>query len=93
MNDYRNLISELYGLKRALIAIKDLSLLESADEYQAVRQAVDQCQTSVDRFLQKVIKYQPLSVGTTALRDAVKKITWALCCQEDLLKSRRSLEM
>ena len=93
VDDYRNLMSELYGLERALIAIKDLSLLESADEYQAVRQAVGQCQTCVDRFLQKVIKYQPLSAGTTALRDAVKKITWALCRHEDLLKFRRSLEM
>ena len=91
--DYRDLMSELYGLERALIAIKDLSLLESADEYQAVRQAVGQCQICVDRFLQKVIKYQPLSAGKTALRDAVKKVTWALCRQEDLLKFRRSLEM
>ena len=91
--DYRNLMSELYGLERALIAVKDLSLLENADEYQAVRQAVGQCQICVDRFLQKVIKYQPLSAGTTTLRDAVKKVTWALCRQEDLLKFRRSLEM
>ena len=91
--DYRNLMSELYGLERALLAIKDLSLLESADEDQAVRQAIGQCQVCVDRFLQKVIKYQPLSAGTTTLRDAVKKVSWALCRQEDLLKFRRSLEM
>ena len=91
--DYRNLMSELYGLERALIAIKDPSLLESAEENHAVRQAVGQCQVCVDNFPQKVIKYQPLSAGMTTLKDAVKKVSWALCRQEDVLTFRRSLEM
>ena len=91
--DYRSLMSELYGLERALIAIKELSLSEGADGYQAVRQAVGQCQICVDHFLQKVTKYQPLSAGNTTLKDAVKKVKWALCRREDLLKFRQSLEI
>ena len=91
--DYRGLMSELYGLERALIAIKELSLPEDADGYQAVRQGVGQCQICVDQFLQKVTKYQPLSAGTTTLKDAVKKVKWVLCRREDLLKFRQSLEI
>ena len=91
--DYRGLMSELYGLERALTAIKELSLPEDADGYHAVRQAVGQCQVCVDHFLQKIIKYQPLSAGTTTLKDAVKKMKWALCRREDLLKFRQSLEI
>jgi len=38
-----------------------------------------------------IAKYQSLLAGTSLLRDAVKRVTWTLCRQEDVSKLRKSL--
>lgn len=38
-----------------------------------------------------IAKYQSLLAGTSLLSDAVKRVTWTLCRQEDVSKLRKSL--
>ncbi len=87
-------MSELCGLECALLIVKQPSLVEGTEEYQAVRQAVGKCQMiCIDHFIQRSSNYESLSAKTNTLKDTVKKVTWALCCQEDQLRFSQSLEM
>ena len=95
--DFRNLMTELYSLENALIAIKNLNLnaTTAVHEFNAARQAVGSSQRCIEGFVRKVSKYQSLSAGKTSfpLQDAVKKISWALCRESDVRHLRESLGM
>lgn len=58
--EYRSLIQQLFSLETALLKVKRL---EADDEQRAeviaLRQAACQCQNTIDRFWQKIRKYQP----------------------------------
>lgn len=88
---YQDLMHQLYTLERALIVVKALD--PSQAELDAVQQAVGTFQQCITIFLKKVEKYQPLSAGTTSLRDQVKKVKWALCHEEDVKSLKESLAM
>ena len=87
-SEYRELIKELYSLERALVEVKHLNLNESQlHQKAALCQAANQCQETIDDFLQTIQKYQPaLSNGTLkfSLKGSLRKIQWALCKKDDV---------
>jgi hypothetical protein len=94
-SEYGALISQLYTLKSALLRVKRLELDDSQHaEKIALRQAASQCQVTIDAFWEKRKKYQP-SLGSrgsgSRVKDGWRKIRWAVCHKEDLLKFKTDL--
>ena len=79
-SDYQELIQEIYILERILIAIKELRLDDSPSfpEHGALKQAIDECRSCIDKFLKPLEKYQSLSSGPSTLKDQWRKAKWAL---------------
>ena len=90
-SEYRALISELYCLERAMVAIKELEMQEYSPEFAATQQAVRGCQDCIDKFVLKTASYQSLTAGRSSIRDHVRKITWSQCKQSDLHKFKEDL--
>ncbi|KAI8634146.1 hypothetical protein F5Y19DRAFT_412130 [Xylariaceae sp. FL1651] len=88
--EYRELIAELYGLERALLAVKQLEpLQEQHVEYLALRHVAAQCQQTIDAFCTTIEKYhRPFQRerSGSSLGTAVVKIQWRLCKKDDLLR-------
>lgn len=63
--DYQELMKEIYGLERVLITIKELGLDDSPlhPEHGVLRQAIDECQSCIDKFLKPLETYRSLSSG------------------------------
>ena len=91
--EYRGLISELYCLERALVAIKEIEVRENSSEFDATQQAVRGCRECIDRFILKIASYQSLTAGKSSIRDQVRKITWSQCRKEDLHKFKEDLSV
>lgn len=91
--EYRGLITELYYLQRALIAIKEIEVQQNSREYDATQLAVRGCQECIDGFLLKIASYQSLAAGKSSIKDHVKKITWSQCRKEDLRKFKEDLSI
>lgn len=91
--EYQGLITELYCLQRALIAIKEIEVQESSREYDATQLAVRGCQECIDGFLLQTASYQSLTAGKSTIKDQIKKITWAKCRKEDLRKFKEDLSI
>ena len=91
--EYQGLIAELYCLERALVAIKEIEVLENSREYDATQQAVRGCRECIDRFILKTASYQSLTAGKASIKDQVRKITWTLCRKEDLHKFKEDLSV
>ncbi|MCJ1434207.1 hypothetical protein MMC27_003574 [Xylographa pallens] len=100
--EFRELMTELYSLEIALIAVKNSNLPEPSREYSAAKQAVGDCQACITKFLTKVAKYQQLSTGHltmreqilaghSPLREQILKIKWARCHKEDVSTLRAKL--
>ena len=89
--EYRGLITQLYCLERALVAIKELEIQCDTREYDATQQAVQSCRECIDRFIVKIASYQRLTAGKSSAKDLVRKITWAQCRQEDLRRFKADL--
>lgn len=92
---YRELLSELYALEMALLRVKriDFGPLQHVDEL-ALRQAVAQCQRTIDSFWKKVQKYQPrLQNGgaNSKVKDGWARIKWAVCRKEDMQNFRTEI--
>jgi hypothetical protein len=92
---FRELISELYALERALLEVKRLDLDDAlkADEC-ALRVAAAQCQSTIDNFWKKVKRLQPhmQQAGTGSLiKDSWAKVVWALCKKEDVKDFRAAI--
>lgn len=82
---YRKLISELLNLEDALTEVSKLQLSQAQESQGlALQRVATQCQTSIETFLRKNIKFKE-SLGTqthTALptwRVNLHKMQWALC--------------
>lgn len=91
--EYRGLITELYCLERALVAIKEIEVRENSSEFDATQQAVRSCRECIDRFILKIASYQTLTAGRPSIRDQVRKITWSRCRKEDLHKFKEDLSV
>ena len=95
-SEYRNLITELYSLERALIEVRHLTLDESQHAQSvALKQAAAQCQDTIDAFLQKIQKFQPpLRTGGSGSkwRDRLRKIEWVLYKKEDIQNFRAQVK-
>ena len=91
--EYRGLITELYCLERALVAIKEIEVRENSSEFDATQQAVRGCRECIDRFILKIASYQSLTAGKSSIRDQVRKITWSQCRKEDLHKFKEDLSV
>jgi hypothetical protein len=93
--EYQALISQLYTLETALLRVKRLELDDGQQaEVIALRQAASLCQKTIDAFWEKIKKYQPsLRCGGSGSRvkDAWKKVKWAVCKQDDLVKFKADL--
>lgn len=93
--EYQALISQLYTLETALLRVKRLELDDSQHaEVVALRQAASQCQRTIDAFWEKIRKYQPsLREGGSGSRvkDAWRKVKWAVCKKDDLVKFKADL--
>ena len=98
-SEYRALISQLYSLESALLEVKRLELDEEQHaQVIALRQAAAQCQRAIDAFWQKIKKYQPSlrAEGSgdklgNKMKDAWRKVEWAMCEKEDLAKFKADL--
>lgn len=86
--EYHTLISELFTLERALLEVKALRYEDcEATQLDALKCAATQCQSTIDRFLAKIKKYQPslnAQGSTSKVKDGFRKIQWALCEKSDL---------
>ena len=93
--EYRDLITELYSLERALLEVKHLDLDESQHSQGiALRQAAIQCQQAIDAFLHQIRKFQPAlraEGSKSSWRDNLRKVEWALYKKEDVQKFRAQL--
>ena len=89
--EFRELMTELYSLETALLAVENCELEESSREYEAAKQAVGDCQQCISKFLEEFYKYQHLSAGSLLKRDQLLKIKWALLHKDDVDKLRTKL--
>jgi Mg2+ and Co2+ transporter CorA len=91
----RELLRELYSLETALIRVKRLDFDDELQaELIALRQAVGQCQNTIEEFWKKIWKYQPhLQCGgsTSRVKDGWMRIRWALCKKDDVVKFKADL--
>ncbi|KAI0465965.1 hypothetical protein F4859DRAFT_499353 [Xylaria cf. heliscus] len=89
--EYRELIAELYGLERALLAVKQLGPELERDqqvEYLALNHVATLCQQTIDAFYKKIERYhRPFRNGHqgSSIQEILMKIQWSLCRKDDLL--------
>lgn len=91
---YQELITELYVLENALMLVKRLELDATSSTKPIVERAVLNCQKTITRFLEKNRKFAPrLRKGgsSSAWRDALRKVQWALYREEDVRKLRAEI--
>ncbi|KAH9904482.1 hypothetical protein F4778DRAFT_780457 [Xylariomycetidae sp. FL2044] len=90
--EYRELMTELYELERALLAVKQLEgdHYEQHVEHMALRHVAAQCQQIIDAFCSRIDKYRgPFRREQgrgSRLGAALLKIEWDLCRKEDVLR-------
>ncbi|KAH9209390.1 hypothetical protein DL95DRAFT_526918 [Leptodontidium sp. 2 PMI_412] len=97
--EYQQLSRELWSLDRALLEVELLSrTCDSTIELNALshttRRVVDQCKESMELFLRKVRTYNcSLREGGSGdrIRDAGKKIKWALTQKEEVARFRTEI--
>jgi hypothetical protein len=92
---YRELLDELFALETALLHVKRLDLDDGQRTQKiALRQAAAQCQRTIDKFWEKIQKYQPhLQNGGTGsrIKDSWVKIKWAVCKKDDMERFKADL--
>jgi len=101
---YQGLMSELFALERALLEVKKLGLgdnqatqperLEIEALHGVLRLIVTQCQDTINKLLEKIKKYEGhLSANGSGskLKDALRKVQWALLTDKDLEESRAEI--
>jgi hypothetical protein len=93
--EYQALVSQLETLETVLLRVQKL---EPDDSYHvelvALRQAAAQCQKTINRFWGNILKYQPsfdIHGSGNRLRDGWKKVQWALCKKEELIRFKIDL--
>ncbi|KAH0557146.1 hypothetical protein GP486_005062 [Trichoglossum hirsutum] len=100
--DYQELVAELRGLERGLMAIKELNIDEGHHpQFLAVTQAVAGCHQCINNFLVKVTKFQSLGKSTTPKNSTwkfrrfstdLRKVQWALS-KDDVTKFREEVQL
>lgn len=92
---YRQLISELLNLDEALGRAKDLhSNLAQAAQTIALQQIAEQCQLSIETFLNKNSKFKEslgLQPSASFWKSNLHKIQWALCKDAAIDKLRKEI--
>jgi len=93
--EYRGLTKDLENLMTTLCQVQHLEFDESLlSERDALYKAASYVQGIIEQFLDKNQKFHdPLSIGGSGsrVRDAWKKVQWALCKKEDVAKFREQL--
>ena len=91
---YQALTAELQSLQSGLEAIGDLQLDWTAQkQHTAIAEAVLRCQRCIEAFVKRIAKYQPwLQPGLRGWNVNVRKMQWAMCKKEDVLKFKTDLE-
>ena len=93
--EYRELMGELYSLETALLEVKRLDI-DATQHAQlvALQQAASQCQRTIDDFWQKLRKFHShlrAEGSTSRTKDGWRKVQWALCKKEDLVRIKAQL--
>lgn len=91
---YQALAAELQSLQSGLEAIDGLQLEWTAQkQHTAIAEAVLRCQRCIEAFVKRIAKYQPwLQPGLRGWNANVRKMQWAMCKKEDVLKFKTDLE-
>jgi len=93
--EYQALVLQLETLETVLVRVQKLELNDSYHvEVVALRQAAAQCQKTINRFWEKIQKYQPsldVDGGGNKLKDGWSKVQWALCKKEELTRFKMDL--
>jgi hypothetical protein len=91
-------LTQLYESSGAVRVI-DIDRVHDAQQREALRQAVQHCQTCIDRFVERIAKYkviQPstqLNVWNDNFKKAARKIQWALCEEADISKFQGDIQL
>jgi hypothetical protein len=90
--EYVEVITELRGLVTALIFVEaQYNETAQISQRSALRQAVEECHSTIDDFLRSIEKYHG-HLGRTGTdnkwRDAVRKVQWHLCKASELISFR-----
>lgn len=90
--EYLEVIAELRGLETVLILVKtQYNTTAQISQRTALRQAVEDCHTCIDDFLQSIQKYHGhlTTLGSNKKwKDVVRKIQWHLCKADELSSFR-----
>ena len=92
--DYASLIKEIVSLQDGLEAVEEIQSECDLSEKQNIvlQRAVYACQASIDGFLSSISQYQPhLNARAFGVKSNYRKIKWALCKKDDVLKFRSQL--
>ena len=92
--EYQALNNELESLRAGLKAIDDLNILQHARRQNtAIDEATERLKHCVETFVGRIAKYQPwLQPGKNGWTASLRKVRWALCKKDDLIKFRSELE-
>ena len=99
--DHKLLCDTLNGLSESLEVIREIEVdpLHDARQREAIRRAVEQCQSCIDGFLCTIAKYKIVQPGiqpavwTSRVKTAVRKVQWALCTKEDISRFRGDIQL
>lgn len=90
--EYLEVIAELRGLETVLVLVKSqYNQSIQPSQRAALRQAVKDCETSIDDFLASIEKYHGHlnRIGSNSKwKDTVRKIQWHLCEADELTSFR-----
>lgn len=98
--NYQALHHEIHSLQDGLEAVQELRLEKRLGPKSksgiAIQDAVVRCQRCINVFLSTISKYQPWlktnNASISAWKANLRKIQWALCKKEDVIRFRAQLE-
>lgn len=99
--EYTLLSDKLTRLCESLELVRAIEVdpIHDAAQREAVRQAIKQCQTCIDDFLDRIVKFKGIQPSTQPrswsekLHGAARKIQWALCKQDDIRKFGADIQL
>ncbi|KAF2678413.1 hypothetical protein K458DRAFT_394952 [Lentithecium fluviatile CBS 122367] len=93
--DYAELSRSMGSLERALTAAS-AAVLDTDARRDALQKTVKDCQDCIASFLNDIAKFNALlnpKASTLGMSARLRKIQWALCKKEDVMKFRSRVEM
>ena len=99
--DHKLLCDTLERLNETLELIREIEVdpLHDARQREAIQKAVEQCQSCINDFLYTIAKYKIVQPGIQPaiwklrVKAGVKKVQWALCTKEDIVKFRGYMQL